>query len=119
MGRRPCAAQSSTAARAELALATRGSVGQGDLANLTTCLRVAIEIHLDDGDPTTAARLLGYRAQVAEKVGVVPTPADAREDEAYAARARATLGDDGFEAAFAAGRALDASAGIELAVGQS
>jgi tetratricopeptide (TPR) repeat protein len=58
------------------------------------------------GREERAARLLGAAEALREELGLPLSPADSPAVEATAAAARAALGDEAFEAARAAGRAL-------------
>jgi predicted ATPase/class 3 adenylate cyclase len=65
-----------------------------------------------------AARLLGAAAALRERVGIPQDPRQPAEIERAAASARAALGEDTWEAAFAAGRALPLEEAIAEALGE-
>ncbi|MGH3145725.1 MAG: tetratricopeptide repeat protein, partial [Rubrobacter sp.] len=69
------------------------------------------------GRPEQAARILGVSAALREELGTLLTPI-ARADHDHAVdTARAALGDDAFEAAWAVGHALSLEGAVALAVG--
>jgi predicted ATPase/transcriptional regulator with XRE-family HTH domain len=66
-----------------------------------------------------AARLLGAAAALRERVDVSPSPRDRVNMQRAAAEARLTLGETGWAAAFAAGRALALEEAIAEALGEA
>jgi tetratricopeptide (TPR) repeat protein len=95
--------------RAELRIVRGMEPGLWNKQRATAGLQALAEVELARGNPQRSARLLGASAQVLASVGAVSTPLPPRlqaEREARVARARHTLGDIAWEAAFAAGEAL-------------
>ena len=107
-------------ARGHLEEGIRLSVQTGDWANLAYFLDMLVVVEAADGAPGRVALLLGAAQSLRETVGSnvygYYLPDDAARDAA-AARARAELGDDAYDDALDAGRALEPHevAGVALA----
>jgi DNA-binding CsgD family transcriptional regulator len=71
-----------------------------------------------EGQPVLAARLFGAAAALRERLGAAPWPAWLAEHEQNATATRACLGEERFEVAWAAGRALALDAAIAEALGE-
>ncbi len=73
---------------------------------IAACLEGLAEVAAGQDRPRRAARLWGAAEVIRERLGAPLPPAGRSRFAASVARARATLGDGAFEAAWAEGRAL-------------
>jgi predicted ATPase len=103
-------------ARAHSSESLRLRVEAGDRRGIAVSLRTLAAVDHACGQSERAARLLGAVEAIRERIGV-PVPPNARaEHEQFVAAIRAALGDEHFEAALAAGRALPAEQAAALAL---
>ena len=104
------------AARSHLTAAAELLVALHDHEGMAYCLEGFAALALATQHPQLAARLLGAAARSRELVGVAVWPFMRPLEQRLQALVRAAVPGDGFEAAFAAGRALEPEAALELAV---
>ena len=88
----------------------------GEQADIAECLEGLAGVACAQGDCDRAARLFGAAAKVRAAIGVPRLPADRAVYDQYVAAARAGLGEAGFAAAWAAGRALSLEEAIARAL---
>jgi predicted ATPase/class 3 adenylate cyclase/Tfp pilus assembly protein PilF len=120
-------------------LANLGNVArlQGDLSRAKALVHESLKLEAEEGDPRSiaeqlelvarvvaasgssalAARLLGAAAATREAIGAPPPPTEREETEVAVAPARAALGEEGWAAAFAAGRLLPLKQAIREGMG--
>jgi predicted ATPase/class 3 adenylate cyclase len=89
----------------------------GDMQRLSSLLTIGAALAIAEGDPERAARLSGAASVILEPLGSVATPMQLIGLDDPVPAARAALGNEAFEAAYAAGRALDVDAAVSLADG--
>ncbi len=87
----------------------------GDMQRVSSLLTMAAALALGEGEPERAARLSGAAAVLMEPLGHVATPMQLLRMDDPVPAARAALGDQAFEAAYAAGRTLSLDEALELA----
>ncbi len=87
----------------------------GDMQRVSSLLTIAAALAIAEDDPQRAAALSGAAAVVAEPLGAVATPMQLMGLDDPVRAARSALGDDAFEAAYAAGGALSMDEAIEMA----
>jgi len=95
-----------------LALAREIGFRQG----IANCLLLLAGLARMGSKPARATRLLGAAAAVREAIAFALPPADRAEHDADAAALRDALGEDAFEAAWSAGRAMSLDEAIADAV---
>jgi non-specific serine/threonine protein kinase len=78
----------------------------GDPATIVNCFKNLGAVAAAVGRPEEGARLLGAAEALRERLGFDPPPVERQRIERAAAPARASLPEDAFAAAWAAGRAL-------------
>jgi hypothetical protein len=69
-------------------------------------LRLVAALAAAQGEPERSARLLGAAEALRDAIGTPVDPADRADDERNVSAVRARLGEEAFEAAWAAGRAM-------------
>jgi tetratricopeptide (TPR) repeat protein len=79
--------------------------GLGDRYEAARVLEGLASLAVARGNPRQAARVLGSAHTLHRAIGATIRPVDGPEHHPTVARAREALGDEGFEAAFAEGRA--------------
>jgi predicted ATPase/class 3 adenylate cyclase len=87
----------------------------GDMQRVSSLLTMAASLALGEGDADRAARLNGATASLMEPLGNVGTPIQLLRMTDPMPATRAALGDEAFEAAYAAGRSLSLDEALELA----
>ena len=88
----------------------------GNKLGAAACLEGLARVAAARGEPERAARLCGAAAALREEIDA-PLPPVARADhERHVAAARAGLGEEAFESAWAQGRAMDPERAIEYAL---
>jgi len=90
-----------------------------DQASIAWCLAGLGTMAALDEEPERAARLWGAAEQLRQAIGCRSAPAACATYERAVATARAQLGEEAFEAAWAAGRALTLEQAIAEAVGDA
>jgi predicted ATPase len=88
----------------------------GYLGQVAVCLRGIAAIALTGGDAREAATLLSVFVAFVERIGAILSPAEKEELDAAIAQAREALGNDAFDAAWAAGAGLNLDQAVELAL---
>ena len=89
----------------------------GEAFETVACLGGLARVAAAQGRPERAARLLGASAALREEMGATLTPI-VREDHDHASNeARSALGEEAFEAAYSAGRAMPFEEYIPYALG--
>jgi DNA-binding CsgD family transcriptional regulator len=91
-------------------------VKSGDRQDVACCLGGIAGMVARLGQPAPAARLFGAAAELFESIGAAIWPIDEIDYERNRGLARRLLGDRGFAAAFAAGRALSLERAVAEAV---
>ncbi len=86
----------------------------GDMQRVSSLLTMAAALALREGDAERAARLSGAAAVLMEPLGNVATPMQLLRMDDPVPATRAALGDDAFDAAYAAGRSLSLDEAFEL-----
>lgn len=94
------------AAHASLAEAIGMFRSSGDMQRVASLLLMAAALAVAEGDPKRAALLSGAAAVLKEPLGEAATPVQLLRLDDPVPAARLALGDDAFEAAYRAGRAL-------------
>jgi hypothetical protein len=103
-------------ARPRQSLALRRALGEP--LGIAQCLE-GLALTADRDRAAWAARLLGAAEAIRERLGAPLPPVDRPEHDAAVAAARAALGDDGFAAAWAAGRTMTIDAATVDALADS
>ena len=85
----------------------------GDMQRVSSLLTMAAALALGEGDAERAARLSGTAAVLMEPLGHVATPIQLLRLDDPVPAARGALGDDAFDAAYAAGRSLSLDEAFE------
>jgi len=88
----------------------------GYLALVAVCLRGIAAIALAGGDARDAATLLEVFAGLVERIGASLSPVEKEDLDATIAQAREALGNDAFDAAWAAGGGLSLDQAVELSL---
>ena len=88
---------------------------QGDMQRVSSLLTMAAALALGEGDAERAARLGGAAAVLIEPLGNVATPMQLLRMDDPVPAARAAMGDEAFDAAYAAGRSVSLDEALELA----
>lgn len=104
-------------ARRELATVATLRLKSGDRKGLSRVLPLSARLALAKGDAAVAAEALGAAAALRARLGAPLTPRERPRLDADIRAARAALGDDAFEAAWALGTALSAEDAIALGLG--
>jgi predicted ATPase/class 3 adenylate cyclase len=86
----------------------------GDMQRLSSLLTIGASLAVAADDPKRAALLSGAADVIMEPLGSVATPMQLIGLDDPVPAARSALGDDAFETAYAAGRALDIDAAVAL-----